>query len=230
MPEIIQFDDPVLLVGGGELAPELLKQFNNLPMVAADGGANHLQRMACGALCVPEIIVGDLDSLDDRAYWEGVTRVVEINEQDSTDFEKCLYSVDAPYFIAVGFCGHRLDHTLAALHAMQKFCGQKRVILVSSHDVLLVSAEPVSVQLPLQTRVSIYPLPTVTFDTSEGLEYPLNGLTLQQGQAIGTSNSSVCGRVKINPVAGCGVFALILPVECLAAVRHLYEVASNSGN
>ena len=223
MPEIIHFDDPVLLVGGGELAPRLLKQFNNLPVVAADGGANHLKHLSGGAR-VPELIVGDLDSLDDRVYWEAVTRVVEVNEQDSTDFEKCLYCVNAPYFIAAGFCGHRLDHTLAALHVMQKFCRQKHVILVSSHDVLLVSTESVTLQLPLQTRVSIYPLSAVTFESSEGLEYSLNGLTLQQGRAIGTSNNSVSDRVVINPEEGSGVFSLILPVECLAAVQGLYEV------
>ncbi len=222
MPEIMKFDDPVLLIGGGEHSIGLLNQYKHLPIVAADGGANHLRELL-GSAAVPKLILGDLDSLDDREHWESVTHVQKVAEQDSTDFEKCLYSVDAPFFIAAGFCGRRLDHTLAALHVMHKYSNDKRVILTSSHDVLLVSSESVILNLPAKTRVSIYPLSAVTFASSEGLQYPLDGLTLTQGVQIGTSNSSVADTVEINPVKNSGVFAIMLPIDCASAIVEWYS-------
>lgn len=211
MSEIIEFDNQVLLVGGTDFDAEVLKPFRTLPLVAADGGANHLRQLDW----LPSLILGDLDSLHDRAYWEKRTRVMEITEQDTTDFEKCLYSIDAPLFIAAGFCGGRLDHTLATLHVVQKYHRQKSVVLISEQDVIVVCSDVVDLALPVGTRVSVYPLTTVDFKASKGLQYSLNGLTLQSGHFIGTSNISCEPHVQILPVDNKGEFAVLLPLEQL---------------
>ena len=186
MPEIVTYDNQVLLVGGADIDTGLLQLYRKSPLVAADGGANYLRRLNW----LPSVVLGDLDSLHDRTYWENHTRVIEISEQDTTDFEKCLYSIDAPLYIAAGFCGGRLDHTLATLHVVQKYHRQKSVVLISEQDVIVVCSDTVDLALPVGTRVSVYPLTTVGFESSEGLQYSLNGLTLQSGHFIGTSNIS----------------------------------------
>ena len=211
MPEIVTYDSQVLLVGGADIDTGILQPYRNLPLVAADGGANHLRRLNW----LPSVVLGDLDSLHDRTYWENHTRVIEISEQDTTDFEKCLYSIDAPLYIAAGFCGGRLDHTLATLHVVQKYHRQKSVVLISEQDVIVVCSDTVDLALPVGTRVSVYPLTTVGFESSEGLQYSLNGLTLQSGHFIGTSNISSEPNVKIVPADSKGEFAVLLPVEQL---------------
>jgi len=216
MAEIKKFDDPVLLVGGAPINVELLKRFSDMPTVAADAGAYKLS--AIGK--VPEMIVGDLDSIVNRANWEELCKVVHITEQDTIDFEKCLYCVDAPYFIAAGFLGARLDHTLAAMHVLQKFSSEKTVVLISDQDAVLVTRGNLQLTLPKQTRVSIYPLAPVTFGRSRGLAYPLEGLTLEAGVMIGTSNRVVDEEVSIQS-DGDACFAVILPIDCVDALVDL---------
>ena len=221
MSEILKFDEPVLLVGGADADPETLRQHAHLPIVAADGGANHLRRSSI----LPRAVIGDLDSVTDKDHWQSVSKVVEVNEQDTTDFEKCLYLVDAPLFIAVGFTGNRLDHTLATLHVMQKLRKKKRVVLLSHDDVARVCSEAVELDLPVGTRVSIYPLSRIAFQTSVGLLYPLDGLIMQPGEMIGTSNSSSERQVKIVPQkessSDDGCYVLILPSDCLDAMTGM---------
>ncbi len=221
MSEILKFDGPVVLVGGADADVSFLKQYAHLPLVAADGGANHLRHNSL----VPHAVVGDLDSVADKDHWQSVSKVIELKEQDTTDFEKCLYSVDAPLFIAIGFIGSRLDHTLATLHVMQKLHRTKRVVLVSEDDVACICSDNVQVGLPVDTRVSIYPLNRIAFESSNGLLYPLNNLVMQPGEMIGTSNTSTDTLVEImlqsesQDADSC--YALILPSTCLSALTTM---------
>ena len=221
MSEKFRFDSPVVLVGGADVNPSLLRRLAHLPLIAADGGANHLRHSSL----VPQLVIGDLDSVTDKDHWQSVSKVVELSEQDSTDFEKCLYSIDAPLFIAIGFSGNRLDHTLATLHVMQKLYRKKRVVLAGDDDVVCVCSEKAEVNLPVGTRVSIYPLNRVVFETSSGLLYPLNDLDMQPGQLIGTSNASTESQVVIKPKnkspATDGCYALILPSSQLKAMTDM---------
>lgn len=214
MAEILKFDDPVMLVGGGEVDQELLQSYSHLPVVAADGGANLLRRLSI----VPSAVIGDLDSVEDLNHWRKVSKVIALAEQDTTDFEKCLYSIDAPWFIATGFTGSRFDHTLAVLHVMQKWHSDKSVYLVSGSDCVCVKSDTVELQLPVGTRVSVYPLNRITFASSSGLTYPLNKLTMQPGKMIGTSNSCSESAISIVPEDDSGCFVLIVPVSELNAL------------
>jgi len=219
MRKIIKFDDPVVLVGGADVDGELLKRYAQLPIVAADGGANHLRQTSL----IPRAIIGDFDSVADPDHWWSLAEVIKIEEQDTTDFEKCLYTVDAPCFIAMGFSGNRLDHTLATLHVMQKFHQSKRVILAGKDDAVCVFCEETELRLPVGTRVSVYPLNRVEFKSSHGLKYPLDGLVMQQGEMIGTSNVSDDSIVQITP-DGNGCYALIIPSNQLDAMISSVQV------
>ena len=220
MSEILKFDDPVVLIGGADVDIDLLQRFSHLPIVAADGGANHLRHTSL----VPKVIVGDVDSLKDLDYCQSVTRVKRISEQDTTDLEKCLYSTEASLYIAMGFTGGRLDHTLATLHTVQKHHALKSVLLIGSEDLILICSRSIKLSVPADIRVSVYPMSRTVFSASQGLQYPLNGLDMQQGELIGTSNRSCADTIEIQPESG--IFALILPVTCLPSVLAEYQVSA----
>ena len=80
-----------------------------------------------------------------------------MREQDSTDLEKCLYSVEAPLFIGLGFLGGRIDHHLAAMSALVKFPG-KPVVLIGGEDLCFLCPRELELELPAGTRVSLYPM------------------------------------------------------------------------
>ena len=178
-------------------------------VVGADGGAD----AALKAGVVPELVIGDLDSLSDVAAWQDRSRVIGIKEQQTTDFEKCLYSVSAPLTVALGMTGKRFDHTLAALDAVTRHGGARRIVLVAETDAALALSGPVGLDLPQGARVSVHPLQPVRFARSDGLVYPLDGLMLAPGVRTGTSNEATGGPVRIVPENGqAGVYLLILPV------------------
>lgn len=195
---IIAFDGPIAIVGGGAVDPALLLELagRGVTLVGADGGGDAIG----DAGLVPVAIVGDLDSLRNRAAWEARTRVLHLPEQITTDFQKALYSTQAPVTLALGMTGKRLDHTLAALSAVLQFAPQRRLLLVDEVDVALAVVGSFGFDARKGERVSIHPLVKVSFEHSDGLFYPLDGLTLEPGGLLGTSNEGTGGRVEIVPV------------------------------
>ena len=76
--------------------------------------------------------------------------------------------------------------------------------------------------MPIGSRVSVFPLGKVTFEMSSGLEYPLDGLTMEIGQASGTSNKSTEAQVQIRPSANTEApYAVIVSSE-----NHAFEMKS----
>ncbi len=194
---VMTFPGPMAIVGGGAVDPALLVELagRGVALVGADGGAD-----AIGAAgLVPAAIIGDLDSVTDRAGWEARTRVIHVPEQITTDFQKCLYSTSAPLTLALGMTGKRLDHTLAALSAVLQYAPVRRLMLVDEVDVALAVVGPIGFEAAAGERVSIHPLLPISFVSSTGLLYPMDGLTLQPGGLLGTSNEGTGGRVEVVP-------------------------------
>jgi thiamine pyrophosphokinase len=206
------FDQPIAIVGGGTTDLSLLRDLakRGVPLIGADGGADIIG----AAELIPEAIIGDLDSVLDRAGWEKRTRVIHIAEQITTDFQKTLYSTQAPVTLALGMTGGRLDHTLAALSAVLQVARKRHVLLIDEVDVALAVSGPFSFAATQGERVSIHPLLPITFTHSDGLYYPLNGLTLEPTGLLGTSNAATGGEVRIIPETDTP-WLLLLPRERL---------------
>lgn len=210
----LQFTRPVILVGGGDINASRLQSLTTrgYPLIAADGGANRLRALDL----VPAAVIGDLDSVEDLPYWQRRCQVLHLHEQDSTDFEKCLYSLSAPAFIGLGFTGRRFDHTLAAMHSLARYGASHNVLLVAESDLLWVRSGATRLQLEPDMRFSVYPLTRTTFAHSVGLAYPLDGLSLQQGHLIGTSNRTTQASVQIETADhDTGIYLVITPVTAL---------------
>lgn len=214
---VAEFNDLLVIVGGGHVDRDLLRELyaSGGHLVGADGGADTI--VAAGLR--PEAIIGDFDSLGDPLGWLGKTRLMQIAEQETTDFEKALYSTRAPVTVAVGMTGSRFDHTLAALDAVTRHGAERRLILVDAHDIAVVLTEEFSFSVEPGERVSIHPLVPITFWHSEGLEYPLDSLRLAPGERIGTSNSATNGSFSIVPEEGMHV-----PYLVILEGRHLLRL------
>jgi thiamine pyrophosphokinase len=196
----LSFDGPLLIVGGGAVDIALLREIAGkmTGLVGADSGADRILE----AGLAPDAVIGDMDSIKNLSAMPEGTRIIEIAEQDTTDFEKALYSTRAPLTIALGMTGGRFDHTLAALHAVARAASNRRVILVDEHDLALGVAGSIRLRVGTGTRVSIYPLGRTVFASSRGLLYPLDGLDMEQGRLIGTSNSAVADEIEIELAGG----------------------------
>ncbi|GGE51318.1 thiamine diphosphokinase [Actibacterium pelagium] len=203
----------VTLLGAGDASKEDISTALALApeLVAADGGANRAFEYGIP----PRWVVGDMDSilpetrssLDDSAF-------VEIPEQDSTDFDKCLRVVQAPLIIAVGFTGDRLDHQLAVFSGLLRQ-PERKCIVLGAGDLIFHCPHRLHLALPVGTRVSLFPLQEVG-GTSQGLQWPIDELRLSPGGMIGTSNKTTEPVVQVAP-DGDGLL-VILPREFLPQV------------
>jgi len=196
-PSVIKFDGLLVIVGGGVVDRDLLRDLyaSGGHLVGADGGADEI----VGAGLVPEAIIGDFDSLKNPDGWLGRTRLLRISEQETTDFEKALYSTYAPVTVALGMTGKRFDHTLAALDAVTRYAKDRTIILVDEGDLAMAQSGPFTFEVEEGERVSVHPLVPITFKRSFGLQYPLDGLRLAPGERTGTSNVAVDGAFTIEP-------------------------------
>jgi thiamine pyrophosphokinase len=185
----------VTLVGGGPVAPRQLAAALALApeAIAADGG---------GAVPLPDghrfrAVIGDMDSFGAAAALRAAgTAVHAIGEQETTDLEKCLYSVEAPLYLGVGFLGGRVDHELAAMNALVKY-PSRAVVLVGATDVCFLCPPELVLELDPGTRVSFFPMAPARGRVSEGLRWSVAGLELRPDGAIGTSNRALGGRLRV---------------------------------
>ena len=209
------FEDLLIIVGGGSVDSELMQDLyaSGGHLVGADGGADQI----VSAGLSPEMIVGDFDSLKDPFGWLGKTRLMQIAEQETTDFEKALYSTRAPLTVAMGMTGGRFDHTLAALDVVTRYANKRKIILVDEEDIAIALTEQFSFTVASGERVSIHPLAPITFWRSDGLKYPLDAVKLAPGVRTGTSNEALTGPFTIVPEEGMHApYLLILPRQYLA--------------
>ena len=185
------------IVGGGAVDPALLVELadRGVALVGADGGADAIG----DAGLLPAAVIGDLDSLRDRAAWEKRTRVIHMPDQITTDFQKAIRATSAPVTLALGMTGKRLDHTLAALSAVLQYAPTRRLLLVDEVDVALAVVGSIAFEAGTRERVSIHPLLPIRFVHSTGLFDPMDGLLLEPGGLIGTSNEGVGGPVEVVP-------------------------------
>jgi thiamine pyrophosphokinase len=161
-------------------------------LVAADGGAD--RALAAGHM--PRAVIGDFDSLTaDARRRIPADRQHVIAEQDTTDFDKALRSVGAPFILALGFAGARVDHGLAVFNALLRHPHRACVIL-SPHDAVFLCPPQVELRLTLGDRLSLFPMGPVT-GTSEGLRWPIAGLPFAPDGRIGTSNQVSAPQVRL---------------------------------
>jgi len=174
-------------------------------LIAADGGANHLLKMGI----LPEIVIGDLDSVDEETLFQLTSAEVNIEQysedKDETDIELALhYAVELgpSAILIVGALGGRLDQTLANLSILTDPLLPKIDIRLDDgvEEIFFCRAsadkgEQVasSPQGEVQGRsgdtVSLIPWQgSVEGVVTEGLQWPLYGETLYPDKARGVSN------------------------------------------
>lgn len=191
---IVESSQPVTLVGGGPVPRrDLALAMARAPvLVAVDGGANRL--VALGHC--PSAVIGDMDSISPELRARLPSEILhEVAEQDTTDFDKAMRSVRAPFVLAVGFQGARLDHGLAALSALVRHAGLP-CIVIGAADIVFHAPPRLDLALVRGDRVSLFPMAAVT-GRSRGLRWPIAGIRFAPDGRIGTSNAASDAQVVL---------------------------------
>jgi thiamine pyrophosphokinase len=199
-------------------------------VVAADGGLRNAHRLGLA----PDILVGDLDSLDPGAVAAaeraGTPVLRSPVDKDETDTELALLEAirrGATRITVLGALGgSRVDHELANvwLLAHPGLEGATVLLLDARSRVSLARApgptgQPVVVDLPgpVGSLVSLFPVGgDADGITTRGLRYPLHGESLRTGPARGQSNVRTASDAGLTLARG-----RLLVVETASAVTGL---------
>jgi thiamine pyrophosphokinase len=163
------------------------------PVVAADRGLDYALALGLDVT----VAVGDFDSASAEAVAEAEAAGVRIErhpaEKDATDLELALDAalVMAPQRILVlAGTGGRLDHELSSLLllASERYAATRIDALVGEARVHVIRGERKLEGRPGELCTLLAANGPATGVTTEGLEYPLRGETLEPGSSRGVSN------------------------------------------
>ena len=177
------------------------KGYNKL--ICADGGANSALKMNL----IPDVIVGDLDSISSNSLkeYKSVSKIIRLQRQNDTDVEKCLKfaiknKIDEA--LLIGVTGNRLDHTICNLGIVLKFYDKIKLSLLAENSYL----KPFTGSVKLKTKkgeiISLYGFDKKTKITSTGLMYPLKNTSLPFGEKESTSNVASSNYIQIKITNG----------------------------
>lgn len=216
-PPIVQSDCGVTLAGGGPFGRRDLDLCTvRAPIaVAADGGGDRLLRLGV----MPAAVIGDFDSLSPAARGRiPLSHQHVVSEQQTTDFDKALRSIAAPFVLALGFAGARLDHGLAAMTTLVQH-SDRNCILIGPQDLAFAAPDRLELDLGVGEPLSLFPMARVT-GRSSGLEWPIDGIDFAPDGMIGTSNRVTARRVVLEFDAP-GMLVILPRRRLDAAIRAL---------
>jgi len=176
-------------------------------IICADGGAKHAYHMHL----IPQIILGDFDSIDQEWYQHYKNKRVSIqsfpSEKDETDTELALrYAIQLkPDKIILMACsGNRLDHTLANIQLLKQGldAGIDMVMLDNSNEIYIVK-NSLQINGKIGDTISLLPLTeSVTGIYAAPLYYPVENLSITIGSPVGISNVMLSSDVTLTVTSG----------------------------
>lgn len=187
-------------------------------IICVDGGAGYAAALGL----VPDVIIGDMDSIDradlERFAGQGALIKEYSVEKDDTDTALALAEALAggpEEIIILGAIGTRFDHSLANVHLLRVAHdrGVKARIMNEYNEITLVApGQRVVLAGDPGDAFSLLPLTEqVTGVNVTGARWPLQDATFCIGNPYGVSNRLVAGRAEISIKTG--LLLLIRPSD-----------------
>lgn len=196
-----------LLVSGGNIGDTNLLRDISKDMdfiIAVDRGTDY----CLNASLIPDIIVGDLDSINENSLKTVKKEDIPILqfpvEKDETDTElaiEYLINKDFQDITIVAAIGSRMDHSLGNIFLLKKLKDNKlRGKIVNEHNVIYLIDRELKVENKTNTYVSIIPITEHIVVTLEGFKYNLYKRKIDFSSTLGISNEieGDIGYIKIH--------------------------------
>ncbi len=197
-----------VIVGAGEPpSKSILKMYitRDTYVIGADGGGGTLLDYGV----IPDMLVGDFDSIDDdrlAVLHDLCNNILRYNaEKDETDLELCAdhaVGLGASEVVMLGVTGGRFDHSYAALLVLNRLFerGVTAFIADDIQEMHIVNGKR-EFALNQYTVFSVLPfLGKCTYSLEGRVKYPAKELALEGTHSIGNSNVILGDTLKVSCV------------------------------
>ena len=165
-------------------------------IICCDGAVNKL--VANGR--EPSVIIGDLDSANDKIKIQYSNILIHIKDQYTNDLTKavnwCLKQ-GIKNVIIMGATGEREDHTIANIALLSKFNDEINLEMMTDSGVFIPISQTTTFTSSIGQQVSIFSQSQDISITSQGLKYPLQNLKLHSWW-MGTLNEAISEQFTIS--------------------------------
>ncbi len=169
-------------------------------VICADRGYRHAIKLGV----VPDILLGDFDSLD-MPLPKGVKTITFPAEKDETDLQLAiLHAIDMGFrdIYIIGVFGGRTDHFLGNIGLLKLAHEKGATAVLEDADTKIHFADG-SITLPnTHTYLSVIPLFEDVVLSIEGVKYPLTKKRLVRGDTLGISNEITAKEARIDILEG----------------------------
>lgn len=201
MKKLIFRDDnfDAILALNGNLPEISFFESINSTLIAADGAANNLLSINI----IPDFIIGDLDSFD-KNYKLNKTKIIQIDDQDTNDFEKCLIwcsKNNKHKILIIGFHGGELEHSINNISVFKKYAKKLELTILDNDRYGIFVDQSFYSNFNSNEIISIIPLPSALLRT-KGLVWELDNTLLELGIKEGARNRTKIDFVEINIISG----------------------------
>ena len=174
-------------------------------IICADGGTDY----CIDASLVPDIIIGDLDSISKKGIdfiEKNKIPIVKFPvKKDNTDTELAIdYLIEKGFrdIAILGALGTRMDHTLGNIFLLKKLRDKKvKGKIIDHHNIIYLVDNELKVKKQKNSYVSIIPITDNGIQVSlDGFEYPLSNSKVEFSSTLGISNEikESYGYIKIH--------------------------------
>ncbi len=179
---------------------DFFEKMNNVPIIAADGAANRMLKEKRHI----DYIIGDLDSLDHGYVLAENTKLIQIKDQETNDFEKALkFCIDSNYsnVVVAGFHGGELEHSLNNWSVFARFSKLLTLCIFDKGRYGFAVNESVQILSYKGETVSLIPQCKCKL-TSYNLKWSLSNEYLEIGIREGARNVSLSDSFSLDIFEG----------------------------
>ena len=185
-----------LIVGNRPLGSKVIELAKDKLVVAADAGADRLLKYNI----IPDQIIGDLDSISDKATTKLEEWIVSNKNIQKTDLEKATdyaFEKGASEIQIIGWSGGRIDHTLAALG----LAFNPRISLIDEHFTVEAITNSKTIEGEECTLFSLMAMPEARVSVT-GARWNLQHEKLKMGGRGVHNEIGSSGKVNIECHSG----------------------------
>jgi thiamine pyrophosphokinase len=185
-----------LIVGNRPLGSKVIELAKDKLVVAADAGADRLLKYNI----IPDQIIGDLDSISDKATTKLEEWIVSNKNIQKTDLEKATdyaFEKGASEIQIIGWSGGRIDHTLAALG----LAFNPRISLIDEHFTVEAVTDSKTIEGEEYTLFSLMAMPEARVSVT-GARWNLQHEKLKMGGRGVHNEIGSSGKVNIECHSG----------------------------